>query len=56
MADGHYHKEADYMNQIYYGQEATVYTGIERVGNTNLTIYEEIHQYGCEWIKEGIAN
>ena len=38
--------EVDYVNQLYYGQDVTVYTGIERIGNTSLTIYEEIHQNG----------
>jgi acyl-CoA thioester hydrolase len=40
------HMEVNYVNQIYYGKEVTVYTGIERIGNTSLTIYEEIHQSG----------
>ena len=40
------HMEVDYVNQIYYGSEVTVYTGIERIGNTSLTICEEIHQNG----------
>ncbi|AGT32192.1 thioesterase [Geobacillus genomosp. 3] len=38
--------EVDYVNQMYYGHDVTVYTGIERIGNTSLTIYEEIHQNG----------
>ncbi|MED3723780.1 thioesterase family protein [Geobacillus stearothermophilus] len=38
--------EVDYVNQLYYGQDVTVYTGIGRIGNTSLTIYEEIHQNG----------
>lgn len=38
--------EVDYVKQIYYGKEVVVYTGIERIGNTSLMIYEEIHQNG----------
>ncbi|WHY71018.1 acyl-CoA thioesterase [Fictibacillus enclensis] len=34
----------DFVDQIYFGQEVKVNTWVQRIGNTSLELYEEIHQ------------
>ncbi|MCQ6266742.1 acyl-CoA thioesterase [Fictibacillus sp. WQ 8-8] len=34
----------DYVDQIYFGKDAEVYTWVKRIGNTSLELYEEIRQ------------
>ena len=36
--------EVDYVAQIYYGQEVTVQTGIEKVGNSSFVVWHEAYQ------------
>lgn len=34
----------DYLDQIYFGTQVTVYTWVKRIGNSSLQLYEEIWQ------------
>lgn len=36
--------EIDYVAELFYGDDVTVYTGIERLGNSSLVYYQEIWQ------------
>lgn len=36
--------EVDYVAQIYYGQEVTVHTGIEKIGNSSFVVWHEAYQ------------
>jgi acyl-CoA thioester hydrolase len=32
------------LKQIYFGRDVEVYTWVEKIGNSSLQLYEEIHQ------------
>ncbi|PTQ89212.1 acyl-CoA thioesterase [Agitococcus lubricus] len=36
--------EVDYVAQIYYGQEVTVHTGIEKIANSSFVVWHEAFQ------------
>jgi acyl-CoA thioester hydrolase len=36
----------DYMKQIYFGKDVEVFTWVQKIGNSSLQLYEEIHQEG----------
>lgn len=41
----------DYVHQIYYGENAEIRTGIKKLGNTSLQLYEEIWQNNMLCVK-----
>ncbi|GKW45913.1 MULTISPECIES: thioesterase family protein [unclassified Planococcus (in: firmicutes)] len=41
----------DYVSQIYFGKDAEVLTWVNRIGNSSLELYEEIHQDGILCVK-----
>ncbi|WP_342430916.1 thioesterase family protein [Neobacillus sp. FSL H8-0543] len=34
----------EYLQQIYFGRNAEVFTWVKKIGNSSLKLYEEIHQ------------
>lgn len=38
--------EIDFVDELFYGDDVTVYTGIERIGNSSLVYYQEAWQKG----------
>ncbi len=38
--------EIDFLAELFYGTDVTVYTGIERIGNSSLVYYQEAWQKG----------
>ncbi|MGI8314574.1 acyl-CoA thioesterase [Halobacillus mangrovi] len=36
----------DYLGQIYFGTDVTIYTWVKRIGNSSLELYEELWQDG----------
>ncbi|ARI78620.1 acyl-CoA thioesterase [Halobacillus mangrovi] len=34
----------DYLSQIYFGTDVTIYTWVKRIGNSSLELYEELWQ------------
>ena len=41
----------DYLKQIYFGKDVEVFTWVNRIGNSSLQLYEEIHQEGRICVK-----
>jgi acyl-CoA thioester hydrolase len=39
--------EIDYKAQLYFGEEAQVWSGVERLGNTSLVIRQRVNQRGA---------
>lgn len=39
--------EIDFLGEMFYGDDVTVYTGIERIGNSSLVYYQEAWQKGA---------
>jgi len=40
------HLEVDYIDQLYFESEAKLLTGLKRIGNSSITLYQEIWQDG----------